>query len=334
MDETDEKSKRLWKAIKSLRFYLSNKKFITIFFCILISTALWFLNALGKTYTTSIFYPVRYVDMPKNKVLSNEPPAKLELKVTAPGYTIVSYRILMTYSPIELNLDNVTRNVKPTPDGYLIRTESLIKNISSQVSTDITITSVNPDYITFRFDSLETRTIKIKPIVETTFKQQFNLAAPIKVMPDNAQVKGIRADIDTIRNIYTEKKSFSSLNKTLEHTLRLIAPANTEIQPIKVKIEIPVDEFTEKELMVPVTIINNPVTQEIKLFPSAVKMTFLTSLAQFKTISASDFKVVADYTDIKQGVLALPIKIEKRPDYLLSLKYTPETVEYLIERKR
>jgi len=316
-----------------LREYFRDKKLMTLLICILIATALWFLNALGKTYTTNIYYPVRYVNMPPDKVLSNEPPSRLELKVTAPGYTIVTYNTIMTYSPIILNLENITRDMKPTPDGYLIRTESLTKNISSQFSSDIILHSVIPDFLTFRFDSLETRIIKIRPQVETGFRAQFNLAGPIRVKPDNVQVKGTRETIDTIRFVYTKKKSFSQLNKTVEDNLELITPEKTELQPERVNIEIPVEEFTEKNIMVPVTIINSPSNEIIKLFPSAVKLTFLTSLTMFKNITPASFSVAADYQDIKPGISALPLHIEKQPDFIQSLKYSPASVEFLIEKQ-
>ncbi len=267
MSEPEEKTSGLSFRDKSARKFLSDKKLTTIIICILISTALWFLNALGKTYTTSIFYAVRYINMPENKVLSNDPPSKLELKVTAPGFTIFSYRILMAYSPIVLNLSEVTKNSKPTPDGYLVRTESLIRNISSQMSKDITLTSIDPDYLTFRFDSLLTRTVEIKPVLETNFRQQFNIAGPVRVMPGKVQVKGIRETIDTIKYVLTEKKTFTMLNKTVESKLDLIAPPNTKIQPQTVNIEIPVEEFTEKEILVPVTITNNPPNLGIKQQP-------------------------------------------------------------------
>ena len=333
MSEPEEKTSGLSFRDKSARKFLSDKKLTTIIICILISTALWFLNALGKTYTTSIFYAVRYINMPENKVLSNDPPSKLELKVTAPGFTIFSYRILMAYSPIVLNLSEVTKNSKPTPDGYLVRTESLIRNISSQMSKDITLTSIDPDYLTFRFDSLLTRTVEIKPVLETSFRQQFNIAGPVRVMPGKVQVKGIRETIDTIKYVLTEKKTFTMLNKTVESKLDLIAPPNTKIQPQTVNIEIPVEEFTEKEILVPVTITNNPPNLGIKLFPSQIKLTFLTSLTQFKEITQANFRVVANFSDIKQGTTLLPVRIEKQPEFIQSVKYTPESVEFLIEKK-
>jgi YbbR domain-containing protein len=175
--------------------------------------------------------------------------------------------------------------------------------------------------------------VEIRPVIETSYRQQFNIAGPVKVMPDKVQVKGIREMIDTINFVLTEKKTFSSLDKTVKGNLRLIIPPRTELEPVRITIEIPVEEFTEKEMMVPVVMINNPGSQEIKLFPSMVRLTFLTSLTQFKLISPENFKVVADFNDIKPGITLLPVRVEKKPDLIQSFKYSPESVEFLIERK-
>lgn len=315
-----------------IKKYFSDKDLIIIAVCILIAASLWFLNALGKTYTTSLYYPVKYVSMPRDKVLSNEPPSKLELKVTANGYNLLRYKIVMTYSPILLNLENLIRNNKQTPDGYIIRTEMLLNNISSQFSRQLNLSSINPDYLVFRFDSLESRIVRIFPVVETTFKPQFNLAGDIRVMPERIQVQGPKEVIDTIKAVYTEKASFLGLDQLKESNLKLIAPQKTKLQSNQIKIEIPVEEFTEKEMMIPISVKYLPSGENIKLFPSSVKVIFLTGLTQFKSISPASFSAVVDYNDVKPGILSLPVSIEKKPKFIQSLKFSPESVEFLIER--
>ena len=68
---------------------LKNDKRIVVFIvCLSIATVLWFLNALSKDYSTTISYPVKYVNPPGNQFLSNSPPAKFDLKVEAHGFTL------------------------------------------------------------------------------------------------------------------------------------------------------------------------------------------------------------------------------------------------------
>ena len=84
---------------------LKNDKQIVVFLvCLLIATALWFLNALSKDYSTTISYPVKFVNPPSNQFVSNKLPQKFELQVEAHGFTLLRHKLSLSFSPIVINL--------------------------------------------------------------------------------------------------------------------------------------------------------------------------------------------------------------------------------------
>ncbi|HYQ59128.1 MAG TPA: hypothetical protein VEP89_17420, partial [Draconibacterium sp.] len=105
------------KNIEKISSYLkveqlkNDKRVVVFLVCVFIATVLWFLNALEKDYTTTISYPVRYVSPPDHQFLANKPPEKLDLKVDAHGFTLLRHKLSFAYSPIILNLTNITRNL-------------------------------------------------------------------------------------------------------------------------------------------------------------------------------------------------------------------------------
>ena len=132
---------------------LKNDKRIVVFMvCLLIATVLWFLNALSKEYSTTITYPVKYVNPPGNQFLSNTPPAKFDLKVEAHGFTLLRHKLNLSFSPIVLNLTNTTQNLEGETGAYTIRSETLRSRISDQVSSEIRIIEVLPDFFTLVLD--------------------------------------------------------------------------------------------------------------------------------------------------------------------------------------
>lgn len=313
-------------------YKLRNDKRVVVFLvCLLIATTLWFLNALSKDYSTSIYYPVKYVNPPKNQFLANTPPKKLELKVQAHGFTLLRHKLNLSFSPIVLNLTNITQNMVPGTDGYNIRTSSLLQRISDQVSNEITINTIQPEFLLLQLDSLKTKKIPLRPDVDLEFESQFNLKEPLSLSPDEVEVVGPAAILDTILFLQTEQQSFTKLDANVERNMGIVHPENVTVKPEKVLLKISVEKFTEKEINVPVNVVNLPDDTNIKLFPSEVQVTFLVGLSNFGAISAADFEIAVDFNKIESTVEKLTVEISSKPAFVQSVKVTPESVEYLIE---
>ena len=200
------------KKIDKISAYLkvdklkNDKRVVTFLICVLIASALWFFNALGKNYTTTISYPVRYVGAPNHQFLANEPPAKLDLKVDAHGLTLLRHKL--SFSPIILNLSNITRNITPDNGTYYVPSAGLLRRVSSQVTNEISISEIHPEIITIALDSLKTKELAVKPNTSLAFKTQFNLKSPPAVQPQKIKITGPASIIDTLRFLTTEEKDF------------------------------------------------------------------------------------------------------------------------------
>ena len=74
------------------------------FFFLLLAAAAWLGQALNETYVASIEYPVKYTNLPPNRMLSQPPLERLTLQVQADGYTIISSR-LKYKRPLSYNIN-------------------------------------------------------------------------------------------------------------------------------------------------------------------------------------------------------------------------------------
>ena len=325
--------KKLSKISGTFKFNkLRNDKRVVVFaVCLLIATTLWFLNALNKDYSTTIAFPVKYVNPPKNQFLANQPPHKLDLKVDAHGFTLLRHKLGMSFTPIVLNLSNITRDIEKSEDGYNIYTNNLIRRISDQVSNEITITSIQPEILRIKLDSLMVKKVPVKENIELDLKPQFGLTEPVTLSPEQVEITGPAEVLDTIYMLYTEDKSFLKLDEEVVRLVNIIHPPNTTVRPQKVTLKIPVEKFTEKEIKIPVRIKNKPETANIKLFPSEVKVTVLVGLSEFENVKSSFFDVFVDFENTKSGQDDLDVTVQSSASYLKILRYSPESVEYLIE---
>ncbi|MCK3684261.1 CdaR family protein [Maribellus sp. YY47] len=310
---------------------INDKRVVVFLICLLISTSLWFLNALSKDYSTTIAYPVKYVNPPSKQFLANEPPSKLELKIDAHGFTLLRYKLSLSFSPIILNLTNITKDLKPEDGIYKVPSSGLMRRIKAQVSSEISILEVQPETLEIILDSLSTITVPVKPNVELKFKSQFNLQNPVKVIPAEVKITGPSSVIDTISELSTQLLKLDDLDATVEKYADVLKPKATTISPEKVTLRIDVEKFTEKELKIPLIIRNRPDSLSVKLFPSEVKVTCLVGLSEFEDVTANDFSAVVDYADMTNNALHIPVKIDRKSSFIQLVRVTPEAVEYLIE---
>ena len=305
---------------------------ITYGVCVIIATVLWFLNALNKEYTTEISYPIKYTELPKGKLLVSEPPKEMTLTIKAHGFALLRYSISTSFLPIVLNVNSLLD--KKDLLEYTINTSEIKDRITTQLNTDIQLISIKPESITFKFSRFESKRVPVIPRVEYTLKRQYMLKNDISVTPDYVDISGPASILDTLKAVYTEPLSLKDLSKDVTKTVRFEDIYGTQINENDAKIKIEVERFTESKKTIPLVVKNLPDSLLIRLFPHAIDVTFDVGLSRYEVVSDTSFSFYVDYTQIKNNPAALKIQIERSPRHIKDLVFTPETVEYLIEKKK
>ena len=203
----------------------------------------------------------------------------------------------------------------------------MIRRISSQISNEISLQQVNPDIIRIVLDSLKTKTVPIKADVSLDFKPQFNLKNPVHVKPSEVKITGPASVVDTIRFLSTTKRSFEEVDKTINRNIKLIHPETTTVVPAEVLLQIEVEKYTEKQVRLPIQVINKPADVRIKLFPSELTLNCIVGLSEFDNITSSDFSATVDYGTITGSSTSLPIKVKAGPSFIELRRIIPENVE-------
>ncbi|WP_163711181.1 YbbR-like domain-containing protein [Mangrovibacterium lignilyticum] len=312
-----------------------DRRVVVFLICLAIATVFWFLNALNKEYTVDLSFPVKYTNLPKNKILANSPPDHFTLKVKSFGFTILRHKLSMAFSPLVFNVNDFTGKKMEASENskFRIGTRQFINRISGQVSNELQIIEIQPDSLYFEFDRIIQRKVKVKPNITYTLKQQYFLSGDIATDPDSVVVSGAESTIDTIQSVLTKQQHYKDLDKNIQRNVLLETYKKIDIEPKRVILKIPLEEYTEKNLLVPIQITDVPDDMTIKLFPDKAKVSFLVGLSHFSEIKEADFNLTVPYSDVvaKKEILNVTLKI--KPLNILSISVSPENVEYLIEKK-
>ena len=315
--------------ISKLRY---DRRIIVFLICLIIAASLWFLNALGKNYSATITFPVKYINAPKNQFLTDITPVKIDLDADGQGFTLLRHKLL-SFSPIVLDINEITRDLESKSGTYSVLSKNLIGNITEQFNNDIKITGVSPEILEIVLDSLVTKTVPVELDINVEFVPQFNLKSAIATKPEKVKITGPTFVLDKISAVKTKVNILNKLDASIRQEIDLIHPDKTTISPEKVTLSIEVEKYTEKELKIPVEIKNKPDKVRIKLFPSEVKVLFTVGLSRFESIKPSDFGASVDYNSIvNKNVNNLNITLYKKPEFSQGVRFNPEVVEFLIEQ--
>jgi len=147
-DEGIRSGKLIKKGVSSLRTNL-----IGFAFFLFLSFVFWYLNSLGKAIQSDIRYPVRFINIPKDRELAEDTPSRLNLFLQGTGFSMLKLKISGNTTPAEIDLAKVpykSARFGESTDYYIV-TSGLIQNFSTQLKPECRITSVKPDTLFFSF---------------------------------------------------------------------------------------------------------------------------------------------------------------------------------------
>ncbi len=331
-----------WNILKRMNFLdefkrLKRNRDIFVFLIFLfVSTTFWLLNALRDTYVASFSFDVNYVNVPDNEIIVKSDNERFELKVRGIGFSILRQYASSSLSSPSFDVSRLKRiKHKNSEYAYLLARDQR-NHFSNQLYVGIELIDIIPDTVFIALQKLVKKKIPITTKGEVKLEKQFLMSGPIVFDPDSVEVTGPKSIIDTISAILTKPFVFEKVRDTLIRSVSLVTHKNLSISSKSTSMLIPVEPFTESSMQIPIDVVGIADTLRCKTFPSEITITFRTGLSRFGKIHIKDFRAVIDasaaYTDEKPQ--RLRVKIDRMPQGIYSMDYSPLFVEYLIERKR
>ncbi len=310
-----------------------NRNIISYLICVIIASILWFLNALNKDYSAELSFPVKYINFPEGKYPAAKLPSQMQLEVKAKGFALLGYRIKTSFLPITFNVSTYSNHLQENKGiyEYTLNTDDIKDKIGSQLSSDIKLVNIYPEEIIFKFATSKCKKIAIHPDLIYTLKRQYILNNII-TQPDSIEVCGPAFIVDTLQYISTESWQLKELKKNTDKKLTLIPIPDCYFKEKSVEVSVEVEQFTEAKRTIPVTPTGVPDSMLIRLFPSSVNISYEVGLSKYEKISDKDFVFSVDYPKAATTNY-LEINVNKQPGFIKNLSYSPQKVEYILEKK-
>ena len=322
--------------IKLLRFYSQklksfflSKDILSFLLFLVLSSAFWFVNALGKERETNIVIPVRYVGLPQNIAITNLPPSEININIKDQGLQLFTYS-KNHLTPLTIDL---SRNFYDKGE-ILITPDQIRGKLSRYILSSTSILEIHPDSILIDYARLSEKKIKIELLANIELAPQYMLTDKIHLDPQQITVFGPKKILDTLKYVQSEILELKKLNDTTVVKCKLKPIKNVRFSANEINVVLYVEQFTEKKIQLAITSINCPDHLFIRTFPAFVNVTYTVGLSNFNISEANDIQVYLDYNDLKLDKLKKQkLKVINNTKHISNIRIVPQEVEFILEAK-
>lgn len=303
--------------------------------CVLVATLLWLLTALTNKYTINIELDVEYENAAKNGVNEANLPKSVIIDVIDYGYNLVGYQWRKGSHRINLDFNQlrIIRSSKENESFVLLDNRADI--LSKQLSGDAKIVKLYPDTLYVSYGKRSGKKVPVRFRQKIGFAPQFTQLAEATVVPDSIYITGPQSMLNRIDEVFTDVLGIDNADKTI--TEKLAISRNNIGQEIvfsnnSVSVTVPVEEFTETTLDIPITVTPEVTNARVVLVPNKVTVKFNVAVSNFKKVNPQDFSVVADVGAVKSGNM-VKLRIANMPSTVKNVSLSAKQIKFFYYTK-
>ena len=296
--------------------------------CLSLALAAWIFSTLSTQYKFKIRAVINFINPPLRRSFRPLQPDTVDATMLGTGWNIL-------FSRMNMDDKHITVDLHTLDNKNFVVLGTQIKTINDERHAAQPIASFYPDTLYFDFSARAVKKIPVRLQSNITFDKQYGISAPIIIKPAYVTVNGPAETVSKLTAWNTDSVVAKNVSDPLSTQIPLKQPwqANVVEYPKNVEVTIPVDEFTEKVLDVPIKLINNKNYYNVKVFPKSVKIIFMVSLNSYPLIDEHYFEAVADLSDWEKfGYQKLPVKLLRKPAFCKIVRIEPQDVDFIVRK--
>lgn len=290
-----------------LRFNRKNWRAVVL--CIFAATVFWFFNALNKTYTTNINFPVSFDFDKANYVPVNSLPRDVRINVTGNGWDLFKRSTGVKAAPLEIPLGRPAEVKKIVGSTLPVIFSSQVDGLEINfVLTDTLYVDLEPRagrWIKLAMDSLQ-----------FNLRKGYALSSKVLLIPDSVFLEGPLRLISAFKEPVPLKLRQRNIDENFQEDVELDIPMSDVIKrdPPTVSVQFEVAPLVTVQDSILITAENVPPTVaeiESKYIPITVSVPE-TLLEEFTLDSA---RAVLDLRNFTKGEAKILPRIEGLPPF-------------------
>lgn len=307
------------------------KEALVFFAFVLLALGFWLLQSLQQEYEIEVAIPVRYKNVPNDIAFDGHIPEKINARVKDKGSVLLNYTFGRGFAPIEINM----KAIEGKSGDTTISKRKIENDILKQLLNTTTLTDYIPHQIEIGYSKRKQKQIPVVFDGDIQTEPGFLLSGEIILKPGYVNVYASESLLDTLQFVRTMPIHILKGNKTVTRSVQLQPVAGANLEPSVVTLTVPIEEYTEKTLEIPVTCTGIPIHYTVRIFPPTVKVNCSVPLSRFKELSEDQFAIRIPFSQLEQNLSGtLPIHLSEQPQWVRTATLTPDKIEFILEQNK
>ncbi|MEO7212802.1 CdaR family protein [Mucilaginibacter sp.] len=295
--------------------------------CLVVALFAWLFTVLSNPYKYTVKRVLNFKNTPQRRAFHSLQPDTINATVQGTGWKMLFSQMTGENKAVTVDLSTLENK------NYVVLSTQL-SQINDKKDLDHQIVAFNPDTLYFDFSNRLIKRVPVKLVTALHYQRQFAQSGAIRMKPAYVTISGPAEVLAKIKYWRTDSVNLNDVSESFRSRVNLVpsGEGNLNVLPKSVFVSIPVDEFTEKTMQIPVKLINNRNFYDVKIFPQKVRVTFTTSLKDYPDMNEDDFEAVADLDQWKQGYRVLTVRLNHLPSYSKIVKIEPQNVDFIVKK--
>jgi hypothetical protein len=304
---------RLFNSILNiLKFNRRNWRAVVL--CIFAATIFWFFNALNKTYTTNLNFPLQFEFDRSNYVPVRSMPQQVRINVTGNGWDLFKRSTGVKMPSLEIPLDrpsDVKKIVGSTlPIIFSNQVEGLEINF---VLTDTLYLDLEPKtgrWISLGIDS-----------IENNLREGYGLASAVSIMPDSVFIEGPERLILEFKEPVKLRLPHRNIDEPFMEDVEIGIPSSNVIKrdPPTVAVMFDVEKMITVEDSIFISVENIPPTVS-KVESRKIPITIAVPQQALRQFSLDSVRAVLDLSNFRRGEAKIFPRVDGLPPFTQVIK--------------
>ena len=315
-----------FKTVTRARFKKTD--FNAFLFFLFFAVVIWIFVQFSKQYDEVLEIPLEYTNVPPDKLLMEDNPNSLEFRIRENGFTVAWFSLF----PPTLTIDLSQTTVENGAFRYDLNENR--PQLQSQLDLDLGENGFLRDVLLVDFEQKQEKYLPVIPRLDIEYAAGYSAVEGPVFEPDSVRVTGPDNILDTLSRLYTLPLKLSKVKDDKNGILHLdtLELPNVTFYRNEIAYAVDVEKFTEGKVQVPIEIMNVPRGLNVVIFPKEVVLFYQVNLKDFSKITASDFRVVVDFNNVRGEQDFLIPKVIQKPEFTSNIRLNEKRIQFIIKK--
>lgn len=322
LKSTPEKIRAFWRCQRW-------KETLIFSFFLLLSLGFWVLQSLQQEYEIELRIPVRLKHVSPQIAFTDTVPSHVAVRVKDKGSVLLNYSFNRHFAPIEADLKEATKQ----KGSFTIARKQIESDILKQLFASTSMVGFEPQRITLNYNAKAQKKIPVRFSGTIQTETGFHPSGELFITPSLVDVYAGAEMLDSITVIETTFTTITNGNETITQNIPLKRQNGATYNPESVVVTIPIEEYTDKTLEIPVQCTDLPAQYRLRMFPAVVKVTCNVPLSRFKELSAKHLAIRVSFADLEHNMSGTyQVNLSTKPEWVRTATLAPDKIEFILEQ--